>query len=98
MFDLDGQVLLDRRGETELLDGLIAAVRRGESRALVVRGEPGVGKTALLDHLARAATDCRVVRVVGVQAERELAFAGLHQLCSPLWDRLPHRRDRSGRR
>jgi DNA-binding CsgD family transcriptional regulator len=90
MFDLGGRVLLDRRGETELLDGLIAAVRRGESRALVVRGEPGVGKTALLDHLARAATDCRLVRVVGVQAERELAFAGLHQLCSPLWDRLPH--------
>jgi MoxR-like ATPase len=98
MFDLDGRVLLDRRGETELLDGVIAAVRRGESRALVVRGEPGVGKTALLDHLARAATDCRVVRVVGVQAERELAFAGLHQLCSPLWDRLPHLPDRSGRR
>jgi DNA-binding CsgD family transcriptional regulator len=81
--------LLDRRGETELLDQLVDAVRSGASRALVVRGEPGVGKTALLDHLARAATGCRVVRVAGVQAERELAFAGLHQVCAPLWDRLP---------
>ena len=58
MFDQDAQVLLDRRGETELLDGLIAAVRRGESWALVVRGGPEVGKTALLAHLARAAADC----------------------------------------
>jgi hypothetical protein len=89
MADTDVQVLLDRRDETDLLDGLIAAVRGGESRALVLRGEPGVGKTALLGHLAGAAAGCRVLRAAGVQAERELAFAGLHQLCAPLWDRLP---------
>lgn len=88
MVDRDRQVLLDRRSETELLDRLIEAVRGGESRALVVRGEPGVGKTALLGHVASAAVGCRVVRVAGVQAERELAFAGLHQVCAPLWDRL----------
>ena len=55
---------------------------------LVVRGEPGVGKTVLLDHLARHATGCRVARAVGVQSEMELAFAGLHELCSPMLKRL----------
>ena len=60
----------------------------GQSRALVVHGEPGVGKTALLDYLAGRAADCRVVRVAGVQSEMELAFAGLHQLCAPMLDRL----------
>jgi DNA-binding CsgD family transcriptional regulator len=90
MVDTDVQVLLDRRDETDLLDALIEAVRAGGSRALVLRGEPGVGKTALLGHLAGAAAGCRVVRAAGVQAERELAFAGLHQVCAPLWDRLPH--------
>ena len=71
-----------------MLDGLVEAVRAGESRALVVRGEPGVGKTALLDHLARRASGCRVVRAAGVQSEMELAFAGLHQLCAPMLDHL----------
>ena len=59
-----------------MLDGLVEAVRAGESRVLVVRGEPGVSKTALLDHLARQASGCRVVRTAGVQSEMELAFAG----------------------
>jgi DNA-binding CsgD family transcriptional regulator len=71
-----------------VLDGLIEAVRAGESRVLVVRGEPGVGKTALLDHLAGRARGCRVVRAAGVQSEMELAFAGLHQLCAPMLDHL----------
>ena len=80
--------LRGRRAELGVLDGLIEAVRAGESRVLVVRGEPGVGKTALLDHLAGRAQQCRVVRAAGVQSEMELAFAGLHQLCAPMLDRL----------
>ena len=71
-----------------MLDRLIEAVRAGESRALVVRGEPGVGKTALLDYVAEQASGCRVLRAAGVQSEMELAFAGLHQLLAPMLDRL----------
>ena len=58
----------------------------------MVRGEPGVGKTALLDYLARQASGCRVARATGAQPEMELAFAGLHQLCAPMLghaERLP---------
>ena len=80
--------LTDRRGECGVLDGLVEAVCAGESLVLVVHGEPGVGKTALLEYLADRATGCRVLRVSGVQWEMELAFAGLHQLCAPLLDRL----------
>src|SRR3954471_10348457 len=80
--------LLGRRSECQTLDRLLEAVRSGESRALVVRGEPGVGKTALLEYVAERATGCRVARATGVQAEMELAFAGLHQLCAPMLDRL----------
>ena len=78
--------LTDRLGERDALGRLLEAVRAGESRALVVRGDPGIGKTVLLDHLAGRASgsDCRVARAVGVQSEMELAFAGLHQLCAPL--------------
>ena len=81
--------LTDRRAECGVLDGLVEAVLAGESRVLVVHGEAGVGKTALLEYLADRASRCRVLRVVGVQSEMELAFAGLHQLCAPLLDRLP---------
>ncbi len=73
-----------------MLDRLVDAVRAGESRALVVRGEPGVGKTALLEYLAEQASGCRVVRVAGVQSEMELVFAGLHQLLGPMLDHLEH--------
>ena len=69
-----------------MLDRFAADVRLGEGRALVVRGEPGVGKTALLDYLAGRASGCLVVRAAGVQSEMELAFAGLHQLCAPMLD------------
>jgi len=72
----------------KVLAGLVAAVRAGEGRVLVVRGDPGVGKTALLDHVAGQAQGCRVVRTAGVQSEMELAFAGLHQLLGPMLDRL----------
>ena len=82
--------LRGRRSEREAIDRLIEAVRAGESRALVVRGAPGVGKTALLDYAAAEASDCRVVRAAGVQSEMELAFAGLHQLLAPMLDRLAH--------
>ncbi|HET7516133.1 MAG TPA: AAA family ATPase [Actinomycetes bacterium] len=77
-----------RRRECDVLDRLLDAVCGGESQALVVRGEPGVGKTALLDYLAERASGCRVVRVAGVEAEMELAFAGVHQLCAPMLHRL----------
>ena len=80
--------LRGRRRECAVLDDLVEAVRAGESRALVVRGEAGVGKTALLDYMARGATGCRVARAAGVQSEMELAFAALHQLCAPMLDRL----------
>ena len=83
-----GQELTGRRSECTVLDGLIDAVRAGESRVLVVHGEPGVGKTVLLDYLAGRAAGCRVARVAGAQCEMELAFAGLHQLCAPLLDLL----------
>jgi hypothetical protein len=84
----DGAGLLGRRAETAALDQMIAAVREGESRVLVVRGDAGVGKTALLDHVARSARNVRVLRAAGVESEMELAFATLHQLCMPLLDRL----------
>src|ERR1700678_4805425 len=80
--------LTDRRAERGVLDELVGAVRAGGSRVLVVRGEPGVGKSALLDYLAGRAAGCRVVRAVGVQPEMELAFAGLHQLLAPMLHHL----------
>jgi DNA-binding CsgD family transcriptional regulator len=82
--------LADRRSERGTLDRLIEAVQAGQSRALVVRGDPGVGKSVLLDYLAVQAARCRVAHVAGVQSEMELAFAGLHQLCAPMLDHLEH--------
>ena len=81
--------LTDRRTERDTLERLVDTVRAGESAALVVRGDPGVGKTALLDHLAKRASSsgCQVARATGVQSEMELAFAGLHQLCAPMLNR-----------
>jgi DNA-binding CsgD family transcriptional regulator len=86
--------LTNRISERHALDRLVDAVRAGESRTLVMRGEPGVGKTVLLDYLAGRASDaaCLVSRATGVQSEMELAFAGLHQLCAPMLshaERLP---------
>jgi DNA-binding CsgD family transcriptional regulator len=82
--------LTNRHAERAVLDRLIQAVRDGESRSLVVHGEAGVGKTALLDYLAGHATGCRVVRAAGAQSEMELAFAGLHQLCAPMLGHVQH--------
>ncbi|WP_433297261.1 ATP-binding protein [Pseudonocardia sp. CA-142604] len=83
-----GPSLRGRRSECESLEQLIASVRTGQSRVLVLRGEAGIGKTALLDHLAGRAAECHVARATGVESEMELAFAGLHQLCAPFLDRL----------
>jgi AAA ATPase domain len=71
-----------------VLDGLLEDLRSGRGRALVVRGEAGVGKSALLEYVAGAAAGMRVARAVGVESEMELAFASVHQLCAPLLDRL----------
>jgi DNA-binding CsgD family transcriptional regulator len=83
-----GQAFVGRTSERAMLDGLLARVRRGDSRVLVIRGEAGIGKTALLRHAARQASGFRVAEVTGVQAEMELPFAGIHQLCATMLDRL----------
>ncbi len=80
--------LRGRRAECDVLDRLVDGAREGTSGALVLRGQPGIGKTALLDYLVAHATGCRVTRVSGVESEVELAYAGLHQLCGPLLDGL----------
>jgi DNA-binding CsgD family transcriptional regulator len=85
-----GQGLRGRRDECEMLDQLVREIRAGESRVLVVRGEAGVGKSALLEFLARNATGCAVVRAAGVESEMELPFAGLQQLFMRFLDRLDH--------
>jgi DNA-binding CsgD family transcriptional regulator len=82
------EVLRDRRDEREVLGRLLEAVRGGQSRVLVVSGEPGVGKTALLEFAIGSVSGFRVMRAVGVESEMELAFAALQQLCAPLLDRL----------
>ena len=80
--------LWGRGQECAVLDELVSSVRRGESRSLVLRGDAGVGKTALLEHLVESASDLKVARATGVESEIELAFASLHQLCAPMLDRI----------
>ena len=80
--------LLDRLGERAAVDRVLDQARAGSSAVLVVRGEPGIGKTALLGYAAGRALGFRVVRAWGVESEMELAFAGLHQLCVPMLGRL----------
>jgi DNA-binding CsgD family transcriptional regulator len=82
-----GVQLLGRASECALLDELIADVHRGKSRSLVLLGEAGIGKTALLQYLAEAASDMAVLRAAGVESESELAYASVHQLCASLLDR-----------
>jgi DNA-binding CsgD family transcriptional regulator len=79
---------LDRASEREVLDRLLAHVREGQSGVLVIRGEAGIGKTTLLRYAARHASGFRVAQVTGAEAEMELPFAGIHQLCTPLLDQL----------
>ncbi len=80
--------LLGRRDECGVLDQLVASVRAGQGQVLVLRGEAGAGKTALLDYVLRRAGGCQVMRAAGAESEIELAFAALHQLCAPFLDRL----------
>jgi DNA-binding CsgD family transcriptional regulator len=82
------QQLLGRRRECAALDQILADVRTGQSRALVIRGDAGVGKSVLLDYVAEQANGCRIIRASGAESEMELAFAGLHQFCGPV---LEHR-------
>jgi len=87
-----GVMLHGRQEQSEVLDGLLERARAGQSGVLLVRGEAGVGKTALLEYAVGSASDFRVARTAGVESEMELAFAALHQLCAPLLDwleRLP---------
>ena len=76
--------LAGRGAEGARLDRLLADARVGQSAVLVLRGEPGIGKTALLGYVAERAAGFRVVRAAGAESEMELPFAGLHQLCAPM--------------
>ncbi|MFI8438122.1 AAA family ATPase [Streptomyces sp. NPDC079020] len=84
--------LRGRRSECGALDQVVAGARAGRSEVLVLRGEPGVGKSALMEYLVGSAAGCQILRATGVESDMELAYAGLHQLCVPMMghlDRLP---------
>src|SRR5437588_4322039 len=81
-------MLRGRRNACARLDGLLEEARAGRSAALVVRGDAGVGKTALLDYAIGRAPELKMLRAAGVESEMELPYAALHQLCAPLLDRL----------
>ena len=83
-----GLGFLGRTSERHRLDGLLAQAREGQSASLVIRGEPGIGKTALLRYAARQASGLHITEVEGIQAEMELPFAGIHRLCAPMLDGL----------
>src|SRR4051812_32355524 len=87
---LPDEQLRGRQREREAVDRLLRAARGGDGGALVVHGEPGVGKTALLDYAVEAAPEFRVARTVGVEGEMELASAALQQLCSPFLEPIEH--------
>ncbi|MGR6917809.1 AAA family ATPase [[Actinomadura] parvosata] len=80
--------LRGRRAECETLDRLVATVQGGRSSVQILRGEAGIGKSALLEYVRERAAGCRTARAAGVESEMELAFGGLHQLCAPFLDRL----------
>src|SRR6202166_3316770 len=84
---LPGGQLVGRDPEREVLGRLLNAARGGDGGVLVVYGEPGVGKTALLEWTVEEGRQLRVLRTVGVEGEMELPFAALQQLCSPVLDR-----------
>ena len=86
------RTLLGRRAECEFLDTILADALAGRSRVVVLRGEAGAGKSSLLDFVAERGTDWHIATAVGIESEMELAYSGLHQLCSPMldyFDRLP---------
>ena len=74
--------------ERDRLDAMLAQARAGQSAVLVIRGEPGIGKTALLRYAARQASGLRIIQVEGIQAEMQIPFAAIDRLCSPRFDRL----------
>ncbi len=80
--------LLGRRDERRVLDRLVAGVEAGQGQVLVLRGEAGSGKTALLNYLLERACGCQIMRAAGVESEMDLAYAVLHQLCAPFLDRI----------
>src|SRR5919199_6756617 len=90
---IDRPPLPGRRSECAMLDGLVAEALAGRSRSLILRGEPGIGKSAMLEHLLAGQLDgWRIARAVGVESELELPYSGLHQICAPLLgelERLP---------
>ncbi len=88
MTGVSARRLLGRRSECAVLDELVASVRSGPSRTLVLRGEAGVGKSRLLEYLVQQASGCGIAQASGVESEMELAYAGLQQLCAPFLDRL----------
>ncbi len=83
-----GPALIGRHSECAALDRLLAGARSGQGQVLVLRGEAGIGKTALLEYAQSQAPGFRVARAAGVEAEQVMAYAGLHQLCAPFFDRL----------
>jgi hypothetical protein len=87
-FGRRSSALLGRGVECDALGRQLQIIRGGHSSVLVLRGEPGIGKTALLEYMVERASGCRVAQAAGVQSEMELAFAGLHQLCAPNLDPL----------
>ncbi|MFI6294718.1 AAA family ATPase [Nonomuraea sp. NPDC050790] len=88
--DAPRRELRGRRDESQTLERLLQNATAGQSQVLVLRGEAGVGKSALMDHLVAGATGCLILRASGTESEMELAFAGLHQLCLPMIERVGH--------
>jgi DNA-binding CsgD family transcriptional regulator len=86
--DHSKHALRGRRRECEILDSVLEDARAGRSRVLVLRGEAGIGKSALLEHIGERASVCRITRTTGVESEMAFAFAGLHRVCAPLLDNL----------
>src|ERR1700755_2071820 len=97
---LVGMQLIGRFAERSLLDEVLRDVRLGRSRGLLLHGDPGVGKSALMDYVAGQARNCCLLHAGGVESEMELTYAALRQLCMPLLDRLdqlpPPQRDALG--
>jgi DNA-binding CsgD family transcriptional regulator len=85
----DESGLIGRRQELDTVAALAEHARAGRSGVLIVRGEPGIGKSVLLEHVARQAHGFRIARVAGVESEMELAYAALQQLCRPFCDCVP---------
>ena len=79
-----GPAFRGRKRERSELDAMLHRVREGESAVLVMRGEAGIGKTALMRYCARQASGCRLLQIAGVESELEMPFAALHQLCGPM--------------